>query len=441
METCNHLKSRRGFLKASIASALLLKASRAEPAMQPDTVVIGAGAAGLAAARTLQEGGSDVLLLEGSNRIGGRAITDTTIFGIPYDLGASWLHSAHLNPFVSYGQQNGFDVYPEPGDNTYFIGNRKAKDDEAALAERLYRSAYQAIAAAGRRRQDISALEAIGSERLDTSWGPTVAAEIGAWEMGADLDQFSSLDWWHMEDGRNYFCREGFGALVAYYGRNVPVSLNTTVTGINWSGTGVTVQTQNGDIRAERVIVTVSTGVLASGAIHFSPALPATKEESFNAIRMGTYNHIALQFRRNVFDLKSDHYIARRVNSNEAIGWIMNLRDTSLCFGYTGGRYGKDLEHAGPSAAVDIGLSDLAKIFGNGIRKDFIKGFFTTWGQNPYTNGSYAAALPGKYEYRQILREPVAERIYFAGEACHPSLAATVAGAFLSGRNTALQML
>ena len=80
-------------------------------------------------------------------------------------------------------------------------------------------------------------------------------------------------------------------------------------------------------------------------------------------------------------------------------------------------------------------------MFGNGIRKDFIKGFFTTWGQNPYTNGSYAAALPGKYEYRQILREPVAERIYFAGEACHPSLAATVAGAFLSGRNTARQIL
>ena len=77
----------------------------------------------------------------------------------------------------------------------------------------------------------------------------------------------------------------------------------------------------------------------------------------------------------------------------------------------------------------------------NEIRKDFIKGFFTTWGAYPHTIGSYATAMPGKYAYRQILREPIAERIYFAGEACHPSLPATVAGAFLSGRNIARQII
>ena len=77
--------------------------------------------------------------------------------------------------------------------------------------------------------------------------------------MGADLDQFSSLDWWNMEDGENYFCREGFGALVAHYGREVPVSLNTAVTGVDWNGRGVTVRTRKGDIRTNRIIVTVST--------------------------------------------------------------------------------------------------------------------------------------------------------------------------------------
>ena len=435
----DHVLSRRRFLEAGLAFALLPKTGRAGLPSHPDTVVIGAGAAGLAAARTLRERGLDVLLVESSDRIGGRAFTDTTIFGIPYDLGASWLHAAHLNPFVSYGQQQGFDVYPEPGNYTYFVGNRRASNDETATADRLYRSAYQAISTAGRRRKDISALEAIGTERLQAPWGPTVTAEIGAWEMGADLDQFSSLDWWNMEDGENYFCREGFGALVAHYGREVPVSLNTAVTGVDWNGTGVTVRTRKGDIRTNRIIVTVSTGVLASGAIHFSPALPPAKEESFDAIRMGTYNHIALQFRRDLLGTGADHYIARQVDSEEAIGWIMNLRNTTLCFGYTGGRYGKLLEEAGPSAAIDVGLSELEKILGSGIRKEFIKGFFTTWGSYPHTIGSYAAALPGKYRYRRVLREPVAERIYFAGEACHPSLAATVAGAFLSGRDVARQ--
>jgi len=441
MMDSNQSASRRSFLKASIAYALLPKTSHAKLSKYPDTVVIGAGAAGLAATRTLRAAGLDALLVESSNRIGGRAITDTTIFGIPYDLGASWLHTAHLNPFVSYGQKHGFEVYPEPGDNSYFIENSKAGDEETAAANRLYRSTYQAIATAGRRNQDVSALEAVGPRLSDEPWGPTVAAEIGAWEMGADLDQFSSLDWWNMEEGRNYFCRQGFGSLVAHYGREVPVSLNTAVTDIDWNKTGVTVRTQKGEIRANRVVVTVSTGVLASGAIRFSPPLPTEKEESFDTIRMGTYNHIALQFRRNIFGLGSDHYIARQFRSDEAIGWIMNLRGTNLCFGYTGGRYGQYLENAGPTVAIDTGLSELAKIFGGEIRKEFIKGFFTTWGAYPHTMGSYAVAMPGKYGYRQILREPIAEQIYFAGEACHPSLAATVAGAFLSGRNTARQII
>ena len=141
MITSNHSKSRRNFLKAGIAYTLLSKTSRAELPRHPDIVVIGAGAAGLSATRTLQEGGLDVLLLESSNRIGGRAITDTSIFGIPYDLGASWLHTAHLNPFVSYGQQHGFEVYPEAGDATYFIENRRAEEDQIAAVNRLYRSA------------------------------------------------------------------------------------------------------------------------------------------------------------------------------------------------------------------------------------------------------------------------------------------------------------
>ncbi|MEE2804943.1 MAG: FAD-dependent oxidoreductase, partial [Pseudomonadota bacterium] len=225
--------SRRRFLSASLALALLPHGVRAEFGSQPDIVVVGAGAAGLAATQTLLEHGANVLLIESSNRIGGRAVTDTTIFGTPYDLGASWLHAAHLNPFVTYGQNHGFDIYPEPGGYTYFIGNQQAGEKETAKVEHLYRSAYQAIARAGRRGKDISASEAIGNDLLNASWGPTVAAEIGSWEMGADLDSFSSLDWWNMEDGVNYFCRQGFGTLLSHYGRDIPVSLNTIVTGID----------------------------------------------------------------------------------------------------------------------------------------------------------------------------------------------------------------
>ena len=231
--------TRRRFVGAGLALLLYPRTGNAGLLTSVDTVVVGAGAAGLAATRTLRERGASVLLVESSHRIGGRAFTDTSIFGVPYDLGASWLHSAHRNPFVEYGQQNGFDVYPDPVRYAYYVGNRRATTDETAKVENLYRRAYQAISREGRRRRDTSALDAVGAAELDTPWGPTVAAELGAWDMGVDLDGFSALDWWNMEGGEDYFCSEGFGTLVAHYGREVPVSLNTAVTAIDWRNKGV----------------------------------------------------------------------------------------------------------------------------------------------------------------------------------------------------------
>ncbi len=424
--------SRRTVL-AGLASLPAAPAFAALPA-NPDVVIVGAGAAGLGAARTLIDKGLGVAVLEARDRIGGRAHTESATFGVPYDHGCHWLHSAYRNPWVRYAEDNGFDAYVEPDRQTIYVGDRPATRDENNAANIAYSDLWRAIADAGREGNDVSAASVAP---VTGAWDALAAARIGPWSMGKDLEDFSCLDWWNSDGGDDWFCREGFGTLVAHYGRGLPVRLSTPVTGIRWNGPDVAVDTADGTLIAKAVLLTVSTGVLASGGIEFTPALPPEKVESFHRLPMGTYNHIALQFSENVFGTGPDHYFSYQTDTTDAVGFLTNVSGTDLNFGYVGGDFGRGLEKAGVAAAVDWGLGELRKIFGSTIDKAFVKGNFTRWGEDPWTIGSYASAEPGYTHMRGALRKTVAERIFFAGEACHHSMWATCGGALLSGINVA----
>ena len=427
--------SRRRLLQlgATFASASLWP--RLARASQPDVVVVGAGAAGMAAARTLIEAGFDVTVIEADTRIGGRVHTDTSIFGIPYDVGAHWLHVGHLNPFVRYGQENGFDVYEAPGDEALYVGNREATDEGYAAYEKALSAAYRAISRAGREGRDVSAASVVpdGGE-----WSDLVQMVIGPWSMGKDFDDFSTADWWSGEDGADWYCREGYGTLWAHSARGIPVELSTRATEIDWGGQGVRVHTERGVLAARACIVTVSTGVLASGGLRFKPALSTVKQESFHGISMGLYNHIAFQFRGNFFGTGEDGYLVYKLpasggGSPKGFGMLTNIGGTNLSFGDVGGGLAWSLEDEGADGALSFGLEELRKIFGSDVDTEFVKGHVTTWGRNSFTLGSYASAEPGAYRLRAELRAPVGERVWFAGEACSPDLWAMVAGAHTSG--------
>lgn len=125
--------SRRSFLAAS-AALLARPALAAKPAGEDaDVIVIGAGAAGLAAARRLTAEKLRVLVFEASDRIGGRCATDTTTFGIPFDLGAHWIHNPGANPLLAGGPPAGLDVYAAPRWQNMRIGPRAARDAELEL--------------------------------------------------------------------------------------------------------------------------------------------------------------------------------------------------------------------------------------------------------------------------------------------------------------------
>ncbi len=434
--------NRRSFIAASLAMATVGAGRAMAQTSTPDVVVIGAGAAGMAAARALLSRNLTVTVVEAADRIGGRVHTDHAIFGEPYDIGAHWLHASGNNPFVDYGRENGFDVYRASDEEVLYVGNRVATDDEADAFYDGLEATYRAIARAGESGRDVSPADVVPDIG---EWSPLAHLYIGPWSMAKNFENFSCVDWYSGEDGSDSFCRQGYGALWAHSVRGIPVERSTAVTAVDWSGDGVRVETNKGTIVAKACIVTVSTGVLAAERIRFSPELPVSKRESFHGISMGLYNHIAFQFRRNIFGTPDDGYLVYKVPETEdgsprGFAMVTNIAGGGLSLGDVGGNLAWTLEKAGTDEARAFGLEELRRMFGSDVDKELVKVHVTEWGKNPLTLGSYASAEPGRFPMRNVLRQSVGDRIFFAGEACSRSSWAMVHGAHRTGIEAASEV-
>ena len=435
--------NRRQFLALTAVTPLLPVLGRADVAKEPDVVIVGAGAAGIAAAHVLRDAGVSFALVEAGGEVGGRARTDTSTFGVPFDLGAHWVSVPDArparSPYYTLGRESDYRFYEARDEYRIFTHQEEASDSEANDLWAAYDAVRTSIGTAGDRGRDISAASAVAD---NGPWQNTAEFIMGPWSMAKDLDRFSCADWWNSETQNDWFCGEGFGTLVADHLGDMPVALETKVSRIRWGGSGVTVETNRGSIRARAVIVTVSTGVLAAEGIAFDPALSADKQEAFHKISMGDYNHIALQFSADIFDMGEDGYVLHQVDeSREAMGTLTNASGTGLAYCDVGGSFARDLEQAGEDAAIDFALETLRGMIGSDVDRKFVKGAVTGWRGDAAFRGAYASAEPGAYPLRRVLRERVGDRVYFAGEACHESMWATVSGADGSGAETAREVV
>ena len=440
-------KNRRSFIKTSLLGLGLLSFPNiilANSKENYDVVVIGAGAAGLAATDELIKSGKKVICLEASNMIGGRAITDNQIFGEPYDLGALWIENGDTNNFKIYGENNSnFNVYKERYEEMYSVysGNKRISNEDA-----LWKVYDNATAAIAKTRKDVAPIDVVPYQ--DDRWFNTVHTIIGPWEMGKDFSNYSCKDFnfdYEIPESGVWHCKEGYGSLVADMYKKTPVQLNTKVTAIDWGGSGVKVSTDKGIISAKKCIVTVSNGVLSSGQIKFTPNLSAEKEESFFKISMGHYNRVTFKFKKLFKKKAKDNYLYYRIDkqntsSPEGFCVTINPSDTKLCMCDPGGEFGKNLAKAGIDASLDFALSELKKIFGNKINKDLKQSHVVNWSTNPLFLGAWASAEPGAFKFREVLRQSVGDRIYFAGEATAKDWG-TVNGAQVSGINQAKKIV
>jgi monoamine oxidase len=399
-----------------------------------DLAIVGAGSAGLAAAKTARALGLDFVLLEASHRIGGRGYTEELAPGIAFDLGCHWMHSASLNPYVAIADRFGFTYRKGTFPRGLWLDGRWASREERAALDRAWEEREAAIAAAANAGTGLSIAEATEREGRWT-------ALLDYWTSiatSADPDQVAVEDAVNYNDtDENWPLKEGFGALIARLGAELPATLNAAVQRVDWSGPDISLHTVKGVVRAKRAVVTVSTGILGVGDIRFDPPLPDWKLAAITGLPLGTHNRIGLLCDRDPFGPDCPKGAGILIPGEEPIGFALRPFDQNYAVAYTGGRFALWLERAGQAAAIDFAKEKLAKAFGSGIKKHVTRAIVTAWAGDPWIKGSYSAALPGQAHQRAALARPIEDRLFFAGEACSTEFYATAHGAYITGVETA----
>jgi len=428
--------NRRSFLAGAAVLATPALAF-AQGAADVDIVVIGAGAAGIAAARRVLAANRRVVVIEASDRVGGRCITDTRLFGIPFDLGAHWIHEPDINPLVKLSRATGLDVYPAPPGQKIRIGRRYARESELEDFLSVLVRANRAIGDAARGKVDISCAQALPKDLGD--WRSTVEFVLGPFSCAKDLSEVSAVDFSKsLERDKNAFCRQGFGTLLAKLAEGLPIRLSTQVKRIEtWQRGRVTVETTHGSVSGRAAIVTPSTNVLAANKIRFDPELPRRYEDAFNRLRLGSYDHVIMEVTGTPFSPQGDDLIYEKSDGARTAAMLANISRTQLCMVEVAGKFGRELAAKGERAMVEFALEWLSNLYGAEIRKSVSKVYATRWNEMPFVLGAFSAASPGGQPSRAALMEPIRDRIWFAGEAVHETLWGTVGGAWLSGERAA----
>jgi monoamine oxidase len=431
--------TRRDFLSASaalaVAPALGTAASGAPLPREADIVVIGAGATGIAAARRIMAANRKVIVVEATGRIGGRCLTDTTIFGVPFDRGARWMHNPDTNPMIKLGHSVGLDVIPAPPGQKIRIGRRFARAGETEEFLAALVRANRAIEDASRGKVDVSCASVLPKDLGD--WTGTAEFVLGANATGRDLKDLSALDKIHAQDRTAAVaCRQGLGTLIAKLGEQVPLALSNPASRVAWNGRDVTVETPAGKIAARAAIVTVSSNVLAAGNIKFTPDIPKRQLDAAAKLSLGSYDRIVLQLPGNPLRLARDDIVIEQSNSTRTALLFANMGSSSLCSIDVAGSFGRDLSSQGEAAMVAFAVEWLTKLFGNEWAAAVKKSSATRWNAAPFVLGAMSAAVPGAQPSRKILTEPIG-CMFLAGEATHETLWGTVDGAWESGERAA----
>jgi monoamine oxidase len=401
-----------------------------------DVVIIGAGAAGLAAARRLKDKGAAFRLLEAKAHIGGRTVTDSVTLGAPVDLGGHWLHSPSVNPLTPLVDRYLFHVKQGAEDFRVARNGAILSGAEHDACFDYVDHCFAKIAAIGEGDHDCPVSELFP---FRGKWHDFFEANFVA-KQGTLPAQSSALDFArYVWEGDDWPVLDGFGALIARHAQGIEVELETPARRISWGGKdGIAVETPRGTIEARAAIVAVSTGVLANEVIRFTPSLPDWKRQAIADLPLGSCNKVALGFTRNPFGDLDSVMLMPDLGPDQSVEFVLREGGRNIVTTMLNGPHAKALAAEGARATADYALTQLAAIFGNDVKACVTDRLvFADWDHDPWVAGCYAAAKVGRYAARAELARPVESRLFFAGEATHECYMGDVHGTHLSGEAAA----
>jgi monoamine oxidase len=393
-----------------------------------DVVVIGAGAAGLAAARRIATAPLSLHVLEARDRAGGRGWTVKDSSGLPIELGCGWLHSADVNEWCIIAATLGFALdrtRPQWRTQWKNLGFPPADHDDFRATLELF---WDRLDAGGDTEKDVP-----GDTFLEPGgrWNGLINA-ISTYMNGVELDGLSARDFWRYRDtGINWRVVEGYGTLIASLADGLDISFACPAETIDHGGRRIRIATPRGDIEARAVIVTVPTEVLAAGIPRFAPELP-DKVAAAHALPLGIADKVYLRLTGGE-DIPKDAHLYGAIDRVDTGSYHLRPLGRPLVEGYFGGEFARELEREGEAGFANFAIDQLAALMGNDIRKRLELIAASNWVRDPWARGSYSRARPGHADAREVLAATVDQRLFFAGEACSREDFSTAHGAYRSG--------
>lgn len=461
-----NLIHRRTFLKtlavASMGSGLFptiwrprTTARAQSTAHKAAVLVIGAGAAGIAAARQLVDAGRSVIVIEARKRIGGRVWTDRSWKETPLDLGASWIHGVVGNPLTALAQRFKLKTLATDYDNSTlydWTGRELASQEQDDLVETLEEWIRQ-VSEWGEKQDTDTSLQ-IALDRLWQKARPSSQQRrflnyalnaIVEHEFAADASQLSNWYWNEAEafPGDDVIFPNGYDQIFTILAQGLDVRLDTVVQQISYGADDVTITTNQGSFVAQQVVITLPLGVLKGNAVRFDPPLPAAKLDAIQRLGMGLLNKTYLRFPNVFWDEAFDVIGFAAKEKGHWAEWFnfdIYLKQPIL-LGFNAANFGRQIENLSDQKIVSNAMEVLKSIYGRSIPQP-TAWKQTRWASDPFAGGSYSfmavGSTPDDYD---TLADAVNGKIFFAGEHTHRQHPATVHGALLSGQRTAREIL
>jgi monoamine oxidase len=401
-----------------------------------ETVVVGGGAAGIAAARRLHQAGVDCLIVEARARLGGRAWTVAGPSGSALDLGCGWLHSADRNPWVAVAEEQGRTIDKTPPPWRRRSSSLGFTEDSRLEFLKAQEEFFSRVSERAQKEPDVPAAALM---EAGCRWNNLINA-VGTYISGAELDRVSARDFDNFEDtGVNWRVVEGYGATIAACGEKYPVAINCPVLRIDHHGKRLKIETQQGGITADQAIVTIPSAVLAEADNLFSPALP-DKTQAAQGLPLGLADKLFLSL-ENAEEFEKDSRLFGATDRTATATYHLRPFGRPQIEVFFGGTLAAELEQADERAFFDFAVSELTGLLGSAFSQRVKPIHIHRWAADPFARGSYSYARPGMADCRVKLAASVNNRLFFAGEACSPGDFSTAHGGWITGVAAAEQVL